>query len=432
LIRATDLDASFAAADRAPRASPLAIKLLHGCLFLTILVSPLVFIEPSPYEAAAGLLLVACVAAGVKVDRKILPLALLLLLFNVGAVMTLPHLAEDREALTYVAISFYLCVTAFAYACLFTEDSVRRLEIMRRAYLIAATIASIAGIAGYFGIWPDGALYGRARATFKDPNVFGPFLVLPLLFLMQSLFFRGLRLRYLVLFGLFTFALLLSFSRGAWGHFVFSAAVLFVLTFVTAREAHTRFRLVVLSAAAIIALTAFIAATLSFRTVDSLFMQRAQLTQSYDVESGGRFDLQKRAVGEVLERPGGMGPHEFERVYGLQQHNVYLQAFLVYGWLGGFAYVTLLILTLLVGIRLSFAITPWQPYLIAALAAFCGEIGESFIIDSDHWRHFFLLLGIIWGLIAATLNARRSLALSGRSQVAPIPVPPYSPRRFGA
>ncbi len=26
---------------------------------------------------------------------------------------------------------------------------------------------------------------------------------------------------------------------------------------------------------------------------------------------------------------------------------------------------------------------------------------QGIIIDTDHWRHFFLLLGLIWGFIAA-------------------------------
>jgi hypothetical protein len=32
---------------------------------------------------------------------------------------------------------------------------------------------------------------------------------------------------------------------------------------------------------------------------------------------------------------------------------------------------------------------------------------ESFVIDSDHWRHYFLLLGIVWGTFAATMRQPR-------------------------
>jgi hypothetical protein len=29
------------------------------------------------------------------------------------------------------------------------------------------------------------------------------------------------------------------------------------------------------------------------------------------------------------------------------------------------------------------------------------------VVDTDHWRHFFLLLGLVWGLTIATINSRR-------------------------
>jgi hypothetical protein len=31
-------------------------------------------------------------------------------------------------------------------------------------------------------------------------------------------------------------------------------------------------------------------------------------------------------------------------------------------------------------------------------------MAEGFVIDTDHWRHFYLLLGMIWGLFAATFR----------------------------
>ncbi len=109
----------------------------------------------------------------------------------------------------------------------------------------------------------------------------------------------------------------------------------------------------------------------------------------------------------MLDFPNGMGPYQFGVVHGTQQHNVYLQAFLVYGWLGGVTYLVLLGTTLMVGLRALPIRTPWQPYLICAYATFIGEVLEGFVIDTDHWRHFYLLLGMIWGLAAATFHDRR-------------------------
>ena len=50
-----------------------------------------------------------------------------------------------------------------------------------------------------------------------------------------------------------------------------------------------------------------------------------------------------------------------------------MQAFLVYGWIGGAAYVALVMVTLAMGLRSSLLRAPWQTYLIAAYATFVGE-----------------------------------------------------------
>jgi hypothetical protein len=63
------------------------------------------------------------------------------------------------------------------------------------------------------------------------------------------------------------------------------------------------------------------------------------------------------------------------------------------------------------GFRYAFVSVPWQRAYLAIFAAFLGTIGMSLVIDTDHWRHFFLLLGMVWGLAAATrahMRARRN------------------------
>jgi hypothetical protein len=74
------------------------------------------------------------------------------------------------------------------------------------------------------------------------------------------------------------------------------------------------------------------------------------------------------------------------------------------------AYILLVLTTIAVALRSAFIRTPWQPYLVTAFAAFTGNVLEGAVIDTDHWRHFFLLMGIVWGLFAATANYRRQTA----------------------
>jgi O-antigen ligase len=146
-----------------------------------------------------------------------------------------------------------------------------------------------------------------------------------------------------------------------------------------------------------------LAGALSVDAIGDMFRERAKLIQTYDAGSSmSRFHLQRLALNAIIENPMGIGPYAFSGKYGLQQHNVYLQSFLVYGWLGGGAYLGMMLLTLGIGFRAMLVATPWRPALIAIYAAFAGEIFEGMVIDTDHWRHYFLLVGLIWGLAAAT------------------------------
>jgi hypothetical protein len=58
--------------------------------------------------------------------------------------------------------------------------------------------------------------------------------------------------------------------------------------------------------------------------------------------------------------------------------------------------------TLAAGVYTIRARTALQGPLIIATAAFAGLVFEGFVIDTDHWRHFFILMALIWGLVDAT------------------------------
>jgi O-antigen ligase len=396
-----------------------AARLVNGALFLTILISPLVFIEPSPYEAAIIVLGLVCIAAKIGVDRRLLPLIWLLLLWNVGGAIALLPVIDQPKTMQYVAVSLFLAVSGVMYAALFAQDTMARLAVLRRAYIAAAFLAAAIGIVAYFNLLPGaGAMFapgGRANSTFKDPNVFGPFLILPLLLLLQSLLSGRIRPGRIVALLVILFGLLLSFSRGAWMHFGLSASVAIVLMFFTAPDMRSRGRLVLLAAAMIAALAALVVLALSFEAVGEMFKVRARLVQDYDAgTSTGRFLLQILSVDYIINTPWGLGPYEFSRLHsGMQQHNVYLHAFLVYGWLGGLSYLVLTLTTLARGLRAAFVAAPSQPFLIAAFATFVGVVVEGAVIDTDHWRHYFLLLGLIWGLSTASARQQSRHALPG-------------------
>jgi hypothetical protein len=421
LITARDMALPQARAAPVPAAG-FRERLLLTVLYITVLASSVAFVEPSPHDFLMGLLALACLIAGVPFDRRLVLLFLLLVIFNAGGLLSLINVVGQDLTVQYTATSIYLAVAALVFACLFADKPMPRLLVLRSAYVLTAVLASLAAIAGYFHAFPGAvdlfASSGRGQGAFKDPNVYGPFLIWPILILLERMIVRRVGLIDLVTMGILAAGLLVSFSRGAWFHCAVSAAVVIALSFITAPSLRVRLRILILAAIGIAALAVLVAAMLSVDSVADMFANRFHLFNSYDVGHGGRFRLQELAFGAMLQFPNGMGPFGFARTHGLQQHNVYLQAFMVYGWIGGVTYIVLLGATFALAFRTVLIRTPWQPFLITAFAAFVGEVLEGMVIDTDHWRHFFLLLGMIWGLAAATLKYNHRPLRPGRVSVA--------------
>ena len=252
-------------------------------------------------------------------------------------------------------------------------------------------------------------MYGRAQAAFNDPNVLGAFLILPAMLALQRVLNGrfGDAARASLLLGLIAIAVLLTFSRAAWGQLALTTALLLFLTFVTSRSPNERMRIVLITIAGIVVMALVFMALLSTERVADLFKERASLDQSYDVGPLGRFGRYILGAELALDRPFGIGPLQFHKSFVEDPHNTYLNAFLSGGWLSGFVYLTMVATTVLLGFRHVFLRTPWQATYIAVYCAFIGTVVESVIIDSDHWRHYFLLLGVIWGLMAVSRSARR-------------------------
>jgi hypothetical protein len=342
----------------------------------------------------------------------VLPFIWLILIWCVGGMLSVAPVLSDGEAMQSFGISMYLAMTGVLYACLFSHDTERRLSTMRAAYILAALYAAIFGAAAYFQLFPGHDAFtwaGRTQSTFKGPNAFAPFLVLPMLFLIHSIIVRRAAIRYLIALAIIAVGLILSFSRGGILNFLFSASVMLALLFVTAGTGRIRLRTV--AAPLIVALVGGVVllALLTSDTIADLLAQRASLTQEYDRGETGRFGIQMRSLPMLLDRPNGFGPEQFGVVFYWAPHNAYITAFSSYGWLGGISYVVLVLTTLFVGIRYALMRGPLQHFMIPAAAAFCGLAMEGFVIDTDHWRYFYLISGTIWALAAVIARQRREL-----------------------
>jgi hypothetical protein len=425
------MPAEFAARRTYAPAGAFADRLLHVMLYITIVSSFFVVIEPAPYEFLAAVLGFACVLDRVSVSRLVLPLLVLLLIRETGGAIGLVKILEfgwmrisgDPSALDetvdypdsirFLAISFYLGLTGFMFACIVAEDTMHRIATLRSAYIMAAVIASIIGTLGYFYQYFSfipGLEYfvldPRATGGFKGPNDLGSFLIAPVMWLIQGFVVDKVRFRDLAASLMIFTGLLLTFSRGAWGSCVVSAALLVYLLFLTQTDRRSRKRLVLLLAGGAVALSVIFMLLTSNDTVSQMLSERSHL-QAYDVnaDNRSRLQLQEDSFHEIFTHPLGMGPWGFAHATNWVSHNTFLSTTLNYGWIGGAAYLTLTLLTLTVGFRALWVRTPWQPFLIATYVSFLAMVFEGLWGDTDHWRHFYILTGCVWGLAAATMKA---------------------------
>jgi O-Antigen ligase len=384
----------------------------------------IVFIEPSPYELVTLTAIIVFFATGLRLRLVFMPLLLLLFLVNIGYTISAIPFLEKSDVANWIATSWYMAVTVMFFAMVVSEDTTARLDMLRRGLVVGGLIAALAGIAGYFNLIPGGhdllTLYERARGTFKDPNVLGAFLILPALFALQSVvsdsFYKSFRSG--IALGIMALAILLAFSRAAWGGLVLTSAFMLALMVLTSPSRGQRSRIIVIAVAASIVVAMLIAVLLSFDSIGEMFRQRASFDQSYDEGRFGRFGRHILGADMALDLPFGIGPLQFSRYFPEDTHNSYLNAFMSGGWIAGVCYPALVFITVTMGFRHVFVRVPWQRAYLAIFAAFLGTVGESFIIDTDHWRHFWMMLGAMWGMFAA---AQRYRVTSGEPAPAPAP-----------
>jgi hypothetical protein len=393
---------------------PVLRGLQRGSLWLLSAVSPFVFIEPSPYEFAFLVVLVIFVGTGLRFAPAALSLVAILGVLNLGYTIGAIHLLEKQEVVYWILTSWYLALTAIFFALVLSENTQERLDALLRGYRFAAVVVSLLAIAGYFNLIPGAheqlTLYSRARGTFKDPNVLGAFLVLPAIYCLQQVIDEQARraLRNGIAFAIISLAVLLSFSRAAWGILAVTALACVGLNFLTATSARKKLRILILVTLAAGLVAAILSLLLSFDAFANIFKERASLVQSYDSGRFGRFGRHILGAEMALDHPFGIGPLQFSRFFPEDTHNSFLNAFMSGGWLSGVTYPLLIATTLLLGLRSQFVASPWSQASKVLFVTFIGLAAESLIIDIDHWRHFFLLIGAVWGVSIACSRAANS------------------------
>lgn len=431
--RASPHGSADAPAHAAPKGT--AHRLVLALVWLTVYASFVVLKEPAPFDLLMMGLIVLLPAVGLVAIRTphLAYFCLWLIVVATGFIATGAALEPEVSSI-YIGITLYLALASFIIAAFVARRPEAHARLILRAYSAAAVAASCLAILGYFDIVPGArtifTVHMRASGTFKDPNVLGPFLVPPLLYLLQeSLSRRALgALSAAAGITVIALALLLTFSRGAWINLAVAAAVYLPLAFVTARTDRQRARLLGLVGILAAGAALLVAAALEIEAVAKLFTERAALAQSYDQGPEGRFGGQLKAIDVILEHPFGIGALQFGGQYHSENpHNVYLSQFLNGGWLGGLAYIAIVLASVRVAWR-SIRQPAWSSRVcLVVFASLIGLAVEGMVVETDHWRTFFIVLGLAWGLAYPSPVADEG---APRRLISPLPARPPRPPRL--
>lgn len=397
-------------------------KLYHLMVLIGIGLLFCVFIEPAPSD----ILLCAAVPIGLltglyrpRFYGRALPAIILFGAYFVACLPGIARAADQADSLQYHLVTLYLFLIALFFCTYATSGNVNS---MLRAYLVAAALSFVLGLAGFLGLFPDYLMADdfRIKGLFKDPNVFGPFFVPAILLLVDDMGRRTLvKARAAVHVALISFlslGVIFSFSRGAWINLLVS---IFVFLLLNGKLVNIlKPRVLVPAAAGLFLLGWLLFSPLLSKTgIPEFLLDRAQ-PQSYDTE---RFDTQRGGLKLALENPLGVGAGQFENEiakitkFRLSAHSLYIRTAAENGAAGFvllMASIAYLLACLFFSHKKSLGEKKRQPVpappdgkrppapvengasCAFCIAVLCGLLVSGIAVDIIHWRHFWLFTGV--------------------------------------
>jgi O-Antigen ligase len=374
----------------------LAIVAYDTALAVAVVLLAAVRFEPAPTDVVVAILIAVGFITSRFRLRRVIPGAVLL----VGVYLALNLIsaiavADEQRAVSFFAITFYVACFGLWLAAYVTSSAIARR--ITRCYVAAAVASAVVATLALFVPFPGHDLFtriGRAEGLFKDPNVFGPFLVPAALIVMEEILtprlLRGRRSTKVLMFLALSLGILFSYSRAAWLNLVVGLMVVLVIVSFRrggGRQAAHVLTIVVLAVVSLGAVVAF-SGSLSF------LEQRAKVHQSYDT---GRFGAQSESITWAMEYPFGVGPGQFERRAHISAHSMYARTLAEEGIPGLLVLLVLMLATL--GWALQNAIRGHDTYGIgsaALLGAWLGILLNGAFVDTLHWRHLWFVAALIW------------------------------------
>ena len=370
-------------------------RVLLALIWITVLLGAYVIEEPAPYDIAVLIVfaLAICMQA-IQVSGQVLVASSALFLFLVVSVVLTSPPMDWAAWLRHSGATAILTVSWLLFAGVTHRFGQRSVRTILNACTITAVAAASLGLAGYFGAIPElqsTVIYAqRIKSFFKDPNVFGPFLLAPTLVCgmwIQSKSATALK-RVLTAGAaiLLLAANFLSFSRASYATTIFAVILYSVLTGMLRSWRSFLVLLATLGCAAFL---------LSLIPSVTEFLSIRLETQRYDED---RFEIFDQALGLGSSNLLGVGAGQSNEVLGYGVHSMFLRLFADHGAPGLVAFLLFLCICITRMVTVFRRSREREARSLAALilAATLGTLLNGLVIETIHWRHLWLLLGLCW------------------------------------
>lgn len=389
-------------------------------ILLSLATGFLVVIEPAPtdlfFALGVGVLLLVGVSR-IYVPSDLNAVYGLLFAYVVLSALSLFQANVFLFGLRYLLITLYLMVippVMVHFSVLMGRIAADRMQL---AFTVGATLSAIIGLLALMKLAPGPVtLYFKAddglrlSPLFKDPNVFGPYMSAAGLLLVSRMCCPDAkhRLAGFALAGFILLMMFLAFSRGAWINSAIAGTVFVMGMLIFGRSwKQIKWVLVLLLFAGVVVLGAgpFLLDELG---LTDFLADRARL-QGYDSH---RFENWSNAYQVIKIDPLGIGPGHYvgrndfaQSAFDLATHNLYLKVAVENGWLGFFSFfgaIGSLLVILFVSLFRPDARLPIRMMLFAIIL---GQLANSLVVDSLHWRHLFVVLGLACAELALIRRA---------------------------
>jgi hypothetical protein len=266
------------------------------------------------------------------------------------------------------------------------------LERFVKVYVFADVIAAVVGVYGFVSQNPSLTWAGRPTGFLDDPDMFGAFLIPGILGSLFMIAEKRSRYWHAGALVLISIALLLSFSRAA----IVSALAFGIASFlVFHRRNLVKASVSALCVALLLSITCLIL-YLSNDTFAEMMTGRFKIAEEYDLGYFGRYNRYLLAVPLILDHPLGLGLFEIDKIFPEPIHNIWISSFLNYGWLAGFAWTLLMVLSV------QQAWYNWKrssdELFLLILFSWLSVVSCAMLHQAERWRFLWLLTGVLWGL----------------------------------